>query len=110
MSVRRAAEFQEQRVAKVEREIVVSNEHGLHARPAMQLVDLANRFESDITLTRPAEEGAEPTVADAKSVMNVITLAATKGTCLHLRADGPDAESAADEIARLFQERFGEDD
>jgi phosphocarrier protein len=93
---------------KVEREIVVSNEHGLHARPAMQLVDLANRFQSDIRLQRSLED-TEPTIADAKSVMAVITLAATKGTVLGLTADGPDAEQAADEIARLFAERFGEE-
>jgi phosphotransferase system HPr (HPr) family protein len=99
---------QEQRLAKVEREIVVSNEHGLHARPAMQLVDLANRFQSDISIQRTTD-CAEPTIADAKSVMAVITLAATKGTLLLLTADGQDAEQAADEISRLFAERFGEE-
>ena len=101
---------QEQWLAKVQRQIVVSNEHGLHARPAIQLVDLANRFQSDINIEKPAPDGHTVEVlADAKSVMAVITLAATKGTRLHLTADGPDAQEAADEIARLFEEGFGEE-
>lgn len=97
-------------MAKVQRQIIVSNEHGLHARPAMQLVDLANRFQSDITFEKAAPDGQSvEVVADAKSVMAVITLAATKGTQLQLLADGPDAQEAAEEIARLFEERFGEE-
>jgi phosphocarrier protein len=93
---------------KVERDIEVCNLQGLHARPAMQLVDLANGFASTITLRRDGVDGTDPTVADAKSVMAVITLAATRGTRLHLVADGLDAEHAADEIAKLFSGRFGE--
>ena len=94
---------------KLEREILVSNEHGLHARPAMQVVDAANRFSSDLTFTKAAGEGErEPTVADAKSVMGVITLAATKGTTLLLAADGEDAAAAADAIQKLFDDKFGE--
>ena len=93
---------------KVERDIEVCNSQGLHARPAMQLVDLANGFSSSITLRREGQNGAPPVVADAKSVMAVITLAATQGTRLHLEAQGPDAERAADEIAKLFSSHFGE--
>ena len=94
---------------RLERPITVSNDNGLHARPAMQVVDAANHFDSDLTLSRPAGEGeSEPTVADAKSVMGVITLAATKGTVLLLEADGPDAEAAADAIQALFDGKFGE--
>ena len=97
-------------MTKVAREIVVTNKQGLHARPAMQLVDLANRFESDITFERPGAPGEAPeTVADAKSVMAVITLAATQGTRLLLKTEGPDAEEAAEAMQRLFAERFGEE-
>lgn len=95
---------------KVEREIVVSNAHGLHARPAMQLVETANGFTCDVVLTKPAgEDETEPTVADAKSVMQVITLAAVQGTTLHLVANGDDAEAAADAIEQLFRDHFGEE-
>ena len=98
-------------MAKAQRQIVVCNKHGLHARPAMQLVELANRFESDVTLTKaPERPGGEPTVADAKSVMAVITLAATKGTQLDLLADGEDAEEAVAQVGRLFEEKFGEEE
>jgi phosphotransferase system HPr (HPr) family protein len=97
-------------LARAFRQIVVGNRHGLHARPAMQLVDVANRFQSAISLTKPATDGQQAVVADAKSVMAVITLAATPGTQLHLEAEGPDAEQAVAEIATLFERRFGEDD
>ena len=94
---------------RVEKDITVQNEHGLHARPAMQVVDTANRFACDLTLTKAAGEvEREDTVADAKSVMAVITLAATRGTTLHLVADGEDAQAAADALAGLFDDRFGE--
>ena len=76
----------------------------------MQLVDLANRFQSAISLTKPAADGQQAIVADAKSVMAVITLAATPGTQLQLEADGPDAEQAVAQIATLFDQRFGEED
>ena len=77
----------------------------------MQLVDLANRFQSAISLTKAAAgDGQQAVVADAKSVMAVITLAATPGTHLQLEADGPDAEQAVAEIATLFDQRFGEDE
>ncbi len=93
----------------VTRDIIVSNKLGLHARPAMQLVDLANRFKSRVTLlARP--EDSEPVTADGKSVMQVITLAATEGTQVTIEADGEDAQAAADELARLFERKFGEPD
>ena len=106
---------------KVERDIVVTNEHGLHARPAMQLVDLANRFQSDVAIRKlPVGEAGEGSTrgaadlageaVDAKSVMQVITLAAVRGTRLRLIADGPDAPEAAQAVARLFEENFGEDE
>ena len=97
---------------KVTRELTVTNPHGLHARPAMQVVETAGGFDCDLTLTKapdPAEGETEPTVADAKSVMQVITLAAVPGTTLTLDADGPDAESAADAIQHLFDSKFGEE-
>jgi len=96
---------------RAEREVTVSNAHGLHARPAMMLVERAAGFESEIVLVRPrgdadagVEDGAE---ADAKSVMQVVTLAAAHGTPLLVRAEGPDAEAAAEAVAALFEERFG---
>jgi phosphocarrier protein len=88
------------------RDIVVSNSLGLHARPAMQFVDLANQFQSRITVTRT---GPEPAEADGKSVMQMIILAATEGTPLRIAADGPDAEQAVEKLAELFEKKFGEE-
>lgn len=88
------------------RQIVVSNSLGLHARPAMQLVDAANQFQSKIIISRG---GDEPYDADGKSVMQVIILAATEGTPLTINADGDDAEAAVEALAKLFADKFGED-
>jgi phosphocarrier protein len=88
------------------RDIVVSNKLGLHARPAMQFVDLANQFKSDITVHKLGEEPAE---ADGKSVMQMIILAATEGTKMRIDADGEDAGEAVVKLAELFDSRFGEE-
>ena len=89
------------------RKIVVSNKLGLHARPAMQFVDLANQFQSRITVIKGGEEPGE---ADGKSVMQMIILAATEGTPLQIDAEGSDAETAVKKLAELFESKFGEEE
>jgi phosphotransferase system HPr (HPr) family protein len=91
---------------KASRELVVSNSLGLHARPAMQFVDLANQFSSTVMVYKGGEEPAE---ADGKSVMQMIILAATQGTPLRIEADGEDAEEAVTKLAELFESKFGEE-
>ena len=88
------------------KDIVVSNSMGLHARPAMQFVDLATQFSSTITVKK---EGDEPVVADGKSVMSMIILEAIQGTPLRIEADGEDAELAVAKLAELFETKFGEE-
>lgn len=88
------------------REILVSNKLGLHARPAMQFVDLANEFESEIKVRRL---GLDPIEVDGKSVMQMITLEAVEGTGLRIEAEGPDAEDAVNRLAELFESKFGEE-
>jgi phosphocarrier protein HPr len=90
------------------REIIVSNKLGLHARPAMQFVDLANQFTSQIMVHKPAIDGEEAGEADGKSVMQMIILAATEGTPLKITAEGEDAETAVAKLAKLFEDKFGE--
>jgi phosphocarrier protein len=87
------------------REIVVSNKLGLHARPAMQFVDVANQFQSKVTVYKGGEEPCE---ADGKSVMQMIILAATEGTPMRIEADGEDAQAAVDKLVELFESKFGE--
>ena len=89
------------------REIVVTNKLGLHARPAMQFVDLANQFNADIKVTAMTDERTE---ADGKSVMQMIILAATEGTPLRIEAEGEDAQAAVDKLVELFESKFGEED
>jgi phosphocarrier protein len=89
------------------KDIIVSNKLGLHARPAMQFVDLANQFKSDI---RVHKFGDEPGEADGKSVMEMIILAATEGTKMRIDAEGEDAEEAVTKLVQLFQDKFGEED
>ena len=90
----------------VSRDVSVSNKLGLHARPAMQFVDLANQFTSDIMVKKGGEE---PVDADGKSVMQMIILAATEGTVLTIEANGEDAEKAVKELIELFDSKFGEE-
>ncbi len=89
------------------REIVVSNKLGLHARPAMQFVDVANQFRSKVSVHKGGEEPAD---ADGKSVMQMIILAATEGTPLRIDAEGEDATKAVDKLAELFINKFGEEE
>jgi phosphocarrier protein len=88
------------------KQIVVSNSLGLHARPAMQFVDLANTFTSKVTVYKGGEEPAE---ADGKSVMQMIILAAELGTPIRIEASGEDAEVAVVKLAELFDSKFGEE-
>jgi phosphocarrier protein len=87
------------------KDILVTNKLGLHARPAMQFVDLANQFTSQIMVTKGGEEPGE---ADGKSVMQMIILAATQGTELKITAEGEDAATAVAKLAELFENKFGE--
>lgn len=88
----------------LESEILVVNRLGLHARAAAQLVRLAARFESTITLFRPDRNA----FANAKSILSVLALAAGKGTELSITLDGSDEAEALDAIEALFANGFGE--
>ena len=86
-----------------ELEIQIKNADGLHMRPAMQFVDLASKFDSEITVSN------DQTSVDGKSIMQMSMLAATCGTKLKVRAEGPDAKEAIDAIHKLVEvEMFNE--
>jgi phosphocarrier protein len=83
--------------------IEIKNAEGLHMRPAMQFVDTASRFDCDILVSNGQ------TNADGKSIMQMSMLAATCGTRLQLRAEGPEAEQALEALRELVEVRtFGE--
>jgi phosphotransferase system HPr (HPr) family protein len=89
----------------LEAEIKIVNQLGLHARAAAQLVKLSSKFESKILLVREDES----ITADAKSILSVLALAASKGAILKLEVDGVDEEQALCDVQKLFSDRFGED-
>ena len=76
----------------VEKELVIKNKQGLHARPAAIFVQIANTFESEITVRKDGEE------VNGKSIMGILMLAAEEGSCVCIKAKGIDAEEA---IAKL---------
>lgn len=86
----------------VERPVQIQNKHGLHARPAAEMVKAASRFQSDVTITRDDME------VNGKSIMGVMMLAAECGATITLRASGPDAEAAVDALQALVDAKFGE--
>lgn len=85
-----------------ERSVQVVNKNGLHARPAAEIVKLAAKYRSEITLARDDLE------VNGKSIMGVMMLAAECGSTLTLKAEGEDAQQAVDAIAHLISNRFGE--
>src|SRR5436190_19021724 len=85
-----------------ERTVQIINKAGLHARPAAEIVKLAAKYASDITVVRDELE------VNGKSIMGVMMLAAECGSTLQLKAEGPDALQALDALEKLIQGRFGE--
>ena len=87
----------------VERELLVANQLGLHARAAAKLVQLLSRYSADAVLLRGGRQ------VNAKSIMGVMLLAAGQGTTVLLRLDGPDEQEALAEAADLFARLFDEE-
>ena len=86
----------------VERTVQILNKNGLHARPAAEIVKLAAKYKSEITISRDGTE------VNGKSIMGVMMLAAECGASIVLRAEGEDAEQAIEAIAGLIANKFGE--
>ncbi|MBW2059496.1 MAG: HPr family phosphocarrier protein [Deltaproteobacteria bacterium] len=86
-----------------EQTFVIKNRLGLHARAAGLMVRLANRYNAEISIEK------DGMVADAKSIMGVMMLAAAAGSRVKIRAEGPDARKAIRAIGRLIDRKFGED-
>ena len=87
----------------IERELVVANRLGLHARATAKLVQLLSPFRCSATLSARGRD------VNAKSIMGVMLLAAGKGTPVLLRVEGDDEADAADAVAALFERHFDED-
>ena len=84
------------------RQVLVTNQLGLHARPASQIAREAQAFSASITIA-----GQDQSV-DAKSILDILTLSAAMGSTLEIRASGKDAAQAVDRLTELFAAKFGE--
>jgi len=83
--------------------LVITNKLGLHARAAAKVVHTANRFSSSIFI------GVDDEEVNAKSILGLLTLAATKGTSVTVRAEGDDEDAALSALVDLFIDKFGEE-
>lgn len=90
---------------KFEKTVMITNELGLHARPAAMLVKTANQFKSEIIITKVADGET----VNGKSIMGVMMLAASKGTKLILHAEGEDSEQAVEALDKVISSKFGEE-
>ena len=86
----------------IERELLVANKLGLHARATAKLVQLLSQFRCGATLSAKGRE------VNAKSIMGVMLLAAGQGTPVLLRVDGDDETDAPAAVADLFERLFDE--
>lgn len=82
--------------------VTVINKLGLHARAATKLVNCASGFQAEVNVVRGSR------VVNAKSIMGVLTLAASAGTELTIEAHGPDEQAALDAVVELVNDYFGE--
>jgi phosphocarrier protein HPr len=76
--------------------VVLELETGLHARPALKLVNTASKFSSEIKLIIDGEE------FNAKSIMGLLSIGATKGDVFIIKAEGEDAEEAVEGIKKVI--------
>jgi len=90
----------EQVVSKV---FLIKNKFGLHARPSASFVQTASRFHSEIKVEKDGQ------VADGKSILDLMMLAAAQGAFITVKAKGEDAQEAVKALGELIEGRFGEE-
>jgi phosphocarrier protein HPr len=86
----------------VTREVTIVNPLGLHARAAARFVRLASQYSASVRVARGPRE------LDGKSILGLLLLGAARGSSITIRTDGADAELAADALAALVADGFGE--
>lgn len=84
-------------------EFTIKNRLGLHARASAKLVQTANRFRSEVFISKEGEE------VNGKSIMGILMLAAAIGAKIEVRVSGEDAEAAIAALSQLIEDKFGED-
>ena len=91
-------------MVKVVKSIEIKNKLGVHARAAALLVQTVNRFSAQVSISKDGQ------TADGRSIMGVLTLAATQGSTIEVEAVGHDAEQAVKAIEKLIDRRFNENE
>lgn len=86
----------------LDRTVTIRNKLGLHARAAVKFVNLSNRFSSSVKIVKDGDE------IDGKSILGILTLAATQGTSIQLLVSGQDEEAAMAALVELIENRFDE--
>jgi phosphocarrier protein len=89
-------------MSKLVKKLEIKNKLGLHARAAASLVQTVNKFSAQVTFSKDGQ------IADGRSIMGVLTLAATQGSKIQVEAAGEDAERAVKAIEKLIENRFNE--
>ncbi|MEW6075687.1 MAG: HPr family phosphocarrier protein [Candidatus Omnitrophota bacterium] len=82
----------------MKKKLIVKNKQGLHARPAALFVQIANKFDSRITVRRDEEE------VNGKSIMGILMLGAEQGSQIMIEVEGHDAESAMEELEKIISQ------
>lgn len=83
-------------MAKIEKEFVINNKQGLHARPAALFVQIAEKYDSEITITKDQEQ------VNGKSIMGLLMLGAHYQSKVFVVIEGSDAQQAMDDIEIFF--------
>jgi phosphotransferase system HPr (HPr) family protein len=83
-------------MAVVSRRVTVKNKQGLHARPAALFVQIANKYEADISVSKDNE------VVNGKSIMGILMLGVESGSEINIKAEGQDAAQAISELEELI--------
>ena len=89
-------------MAKIVKKLEIKNRLGLHARAAALLVQTVNKFSAQVSVSKDGQ------TADGRSIMGVLTLAATQGSKIHIEANGEDAEKVVRALEKLLDNRFNE--
>ena len=86
----------------ITRTVTLTNQYGLHARPAALFVELCNRFESEVSVSK------DGVAVNGKNILDIMMLGAEPGSSLILELTGSDAKEAGDALVKLVESNFGE--
>ena len=86
----------EESIKKIKKSVIIKNKTGLHARPAAMFVQIANKFDSEISVHKDKQK------VNGKSIMGILMLAAGYGQEVIIEVTGPDAEAAITELEKIL--------